>query len=289
MGESRLLRPTTMAEALARLAAHEDARCLAGGATLVALMNAGLVAPAVLVSLAAVEGLGGIAELPDETLRIGAMTRHRETADETRLRHGNAVLRQAAAQIANPVVRNMGTIGGSVAFADPAADYPPALVAADATIEIAGEAGRRQVPADAFFADWYRTALAPGEIVTAVHVPPASASSDGAFHKLARVSGDFAIASVAVFLATDEDTKIETLRVVVGGCGPKPVRAADLEQQFVGSPLHAVDARQLGAALAKASDPVDDVRASADYRRTVIPRMTEHALARASSGMRRAA
>lgn len=275
-----LLHPASVAEAVALLAGDADGRCLAGGATLVAMMNARLVTPSRLVSLAGIEELRGIAPAAEGRLRIGAMTRHGETAADTRLAGSAAVIRSAAAQIANPVIRNMGTMGGSIAFADPAADYPPALVAAAAEIEIAGRQGRRRLKAEDFFVDWYQTALEPDEIVTAVLVPPALKNSYGRYHKLARVSGDFAIASVALCLAI-EAGRVTALRVAVGGCGPKPVRAIAAESALVGAPLAALDTTDLGAALAAAADPVDDVRASAAYRRLVVPRLVRQALAEA--------
>ena len=280
MATTHLFRPSTVAEAVSLLADDDGARCLAGGATLVAMMNARLVAPCALVSLAAIDELAGVTVMSDGTLRIGAMTRHYETAGERRLAHGAAVLRMAAGQIANPVVRNMGTIGGSIAFADPAADYAPALVAAGAAVELTGNAGRRIIPISAFFTDWYATDLAPGELVTAVLVPAAPRSSVGRFLKLARVSGDFAIASVALYLAV-EDGQISTLRVAVGGCGPVPVRAPDAERHAAGRPVGELDSRMLGDALAARLDPVDDVRASATYRRLVVPRLVQQALAEA--------
>jgi carbon-monoxide dehydrogenase medium subunit len=187
-------------------------------------------------------------------------------------------LREAARQIANPVVRNMGTIGGSISFADPAADYPPALVAAGAEIEIASHSGRRRVAAGEFFVDWYQTALEPGEIVTNVFLPDMPERSFGAYLKLARVSGDFAIASVAAFIALDRGMNVTALRIAVGGCGPRPVRAPEAELALIGISLGKIDSRELGQALAKACDPVDDVRASADYRRIVVPRMVAQAI-----------
>jgi carbon-monoxide dehydrogenase medium subunit len=170
----------------------------------------------------------------------------------------------------------MGTMGGSIAFADPAADYPPALVATGAEIEIAGSKGRRRVKADDFFVDWYMTALEPGEIVTAVLVPAAPKNSYGGYHKLARVSGDFAIASVALCVTADAG-RITALRLAVGGCGPKPVRSPEAEGPLVGASLAELDTTDLGAALAAAADPVDDVRASAAYRRLVVPRLVRQA------------
>jgi carbon-monoxide dehydrogenase medium subunit len=273
---ARIFHPTSVEEALDLLAKREDARCLAGGATLVAMMNARLVSPSALISLGAIEELKGIRPTP-QGLAIGAMTRHAESAAENRLENGLAVLRQAARQIANPVVRNMGTMGGSIAFADPAADYSPALVAAGADIEIASQSGRRRIPAEAFFVDWYRTALLPGEIVTNIYLPAVPERSSGGYFKLARVAGDFAIASVAVFANWDDDWRITELRVAVGGCGPRPVRAQEAERLFIGRHGREFDARLLGQVLAKACDPVDDVRASASYRRIVVPRLVESA------------
>lgn len=270
------VRPDSVEAAVAELQA-EGAACLAGGATLVAMMNADLVAPGRLVSLRDVAGLRAAVRDPDGTVTIGAMRRHRETAEETDLRGGQRVLSEAAGRIANPPVRNMGTIGGACAFADPAADYPPALVAADARLALAGADGRRTVPAGDFFLDWYETALAPGELIEAVIVPPAPPGSVGSYTKLARVAGDFATASVALVLAM-EGGACTHLAVAVGACGPAPVRRRDVEAELLGGGLGDSDIRRLTAALSEALDPVDDVRASADYRRRVAPRLVRQAI-----------
>ena len=273
------VRPDSIEAAVAALQA-EDAACLAGGATLVAMMNADLVAPERLVSLRDVAGLRASVRQPDGSVVIGAMRRHRETAEETDLRDGQRVLSEAAGKIANPPVRNMGTIGGSCAFADPAADYPPALVAADAQFALIGAEGRRTVPAGDFFLDWYETALRPGELIEAVVVPPAPAGTAGSYTKLARVAGDFAIASVALVLGM-ADGVCAHLAVAVGACGPTPVRRQDIEAELLGGSLGVSEIRRLTDALAEAFDPVDDVRASAGYRRRVAPRMVRRAIAEA--------
>lgn len=275
-----LHRPTALADAIRLLAETPDSRPLAGGASLVAMMNARLVEPTALVSLARVLGLAGISDEANGTIRIGAMTRHRETASDMRLTGGRSILRRAASRIANPVVRNMGTIGGSIALADPAADYPAALVCLDAEIEIAGKSGTRKVAAKDFFTGWYETALQPGEMVVAVHLPSAPSGSVGAYRKLARIAGDFAIVSVALMLGAEGD-RCTTLRVSVGACGPAPIRLPEFEDKLVGRPLGQLDIGALGRALAWISDPVDDVRASADYRRRVIPRLVADAYERA--------
>jgi carbon-monoxide dehydrogenase medium subunit len=203
------------------------------------------------------------------------------TAEEMRLTGTLAVLRNAARQIANPVVRNMGTIGGSIAFADPAADYPPALVAAKAEVEIANGAGRRRVAAQDFFVDWYTTACGPGELVTGVYLPPARPGV-GLYKKLARVSGDFAIASVALSIAKHANGV--SVRLAIGGCGPKPIRA-DEADAMLSAKFEAATATAAGEKLAAASDPVDDVRASADYRRLVIPRLVAATVAEARAAL----
>lgn len=266
-----LHRPETVAEALGLLAI-EGARAISGGATLVAMMNASLAEPSALVSLARVSELRGFSRLPDGTARIGAMRRHRETAEESDFCDGQQIVALAARQIANATVRNMGTIGGSISFADPAADYPPALVAADARIEIAGPAGRREVRAQEFFTGWYETALRPGEIVTAVLIPPAPAGTVAHYEKLARVSGDFAIASVAAVLQISGGRPAH-VGLAIGGCGPAPVRVEAAEELLVSEGLTQTAIARAGELIASHLDPLDDTRASADYRRKVVPRL----------------
>ncbi len=260
-----LYRPQSVAEATALLAQDPEARAMSGGATLVAMINAGVIEPAGLVSLDCIEEIKGISLLADGRVRIGAFTRHRETA-ECRIELGAAgVVRHAASQIANATVRNMGTIGGSISFADPGLDYPPALVAADAVIEIASTAGRRTVPAAEFFVDWYTTAVQPGEIVTAVLLPRPQGGI-GLYLKHCRVSGDYATASLAIALGAGG------VRVAVGGCGPTPIRD-DEADAILSADRSAAALARAGALLEQKADPLDDVRGSADYRRRLIARL----------------
>lgn len=269
-----LHRPESLGEAVGLLTGDADIKPLAGGASLVAMLNARLVEPSALVSLARVKELQGSNELPDRTLRLGAMMRHRELAERTTLTGPQRVLQRAARAIANPTIRAMGTIGGSIALADPGADYPPALVALSAAIELVGSAGTRLVRAADFFVDWYTTVLAPDELVTAIHLQPVGAGA-GVYHKLARVAGDFAIASVAVVLLDGGRA-----RAVIGACGPRPLSLAEADAELARGNVAAA-----GAMLAEAADPVDDSRASANYRRRVIPRMLARAFVEASEQM----
>jgi carbon-monoxide dehydrogenase medium subunit len=270
-------RPKTVDEAVALLAADADAKPIAGGATLVAMLNARVIEPPALVSLAGIVELQGISELADGRLRIGAFTRHRDTAASEHLAGTLAVVRDAARQIANATVRNMGTIGGSISFADPGLDYPPALVAAGAQIEIAGPAGRRRIDARAFFVDWYVTALEPAEIVTAVELPAPDRRGGGVYVKHARVAGDYATASVAAVRGGDG-----RVRVAVGSCGPTPLSDAGVDREL-STDRSAASIARAGAALQALADPLDDVRGSADYRRTLIPRLLARALAEVSA------
>jgi carbon-monoxide dehydrogenase medium subunit len=274
--------PRSIAEALDLLAEHADARPLAGGASLVAMINAGLVAPAALVSLTRIPELSGIRPAPDGSITIGATTRHNGIAADARLSGIAAVLPHAAAQIAGTAVRNMGTIGGAIAHADPGLDFPPALFALEATVEIASAEGRRHVPIREFFVDWYSTILGPGEIVVAVHLRRPKAGV-GLYLKHARVSGDFAIASVAVTLARKGE-----VRVAVGGCGPFPLASSDVDH-ILSSDLSPSAIARAGELLAALANPVDDVRGTAAYRKTLIPRMLARALSDAIAASRTAA
>src|SRR6516165_286332 len=186
--------PLTVEEAW-RALETEDARCLAGGQSLVAMMNLGLVAPSRLVSLRRIASLRGIAKEDDGGLRIGAMTTHAELAALDVAECGPALLAQAARVVAYPAVRAFGTIGGSVAHADPAADYPVALVAANASIEVGSATGSRHIAARDFFRGLFETALDRGEIVLAVHLPAGPRDSRAAYEKPSLVAGDFAIIS----------------------------------------------------------------------------------------------
>ena len=192
----RFHQPETVDDAVRLLADDEDARCIAGGATLVAMMNAQFVEPSALVSLRDIAELKSIERHDDGSVRIGAMARHRAIAEFDSFDGGQSIVRDAARVIGHPAIRNMGTIGGSISHADAAADYPAALVAADAAIEIAGAGGNREIEAAAFFVDFLETALEAGEIVVGVRLP-ARAAATSAYEKFARVEGDFATVSAA--------------------------------------------------------------------------------------------
>jgi len=283
MSDTVLHRPATLHAALELLADNPDAHAIAGGVSLVAIINAQLLAPTALVSLRGIGELEGIRATPDGDIAIGAMTRHRAVAAEARLRGPLGCVSEAARSIASPPVRNMGTIGGSISLGDPGADLPPALVAVDATIEIANARRTRRLSAREFFVDWYTTALEPGELVTAVRLP-ASESGTACYEKLVRVAGDICIASVALSVSSSG-----TARAALGGCGPAPVFSDEADALLSRGLGDAASVQAAGAALGRVAKPMDDVRGSADYRRMLIPRMLARAAARAFAQLERAA
>tara|TARA_R110002110_G_scaffold158656_1_gene356133 strand:- start:12101 stop:12949 length:849 start_codon:yes stop_codon:yes gene_type:complete len=273
-------KPKNLEQALAILAEDVDARCIAGGVTLVAMLNAGLLEPSSLISLKEIVELNGIHLTPDG-LAIGAMTTHRNVADEARLNGGLAVVRLAAGNIGHPSIRAVGTIGGSISHADPAADFPTALVAADAQIEIASLQGRRRVAAHEFFISYYTTALEEGEMVVAVHLSTPKAGSVSAYRKVERTDGDFATTSIA-FSGSFTNGKCDSASVAVGGCGPTPVRSLDANSLLIGASSDSASVAQAAEALVEVCDPVDDVRGSAEYRRLLVRRLLPRVFAQAS-------
>ncbi len=273
-------KPTSLDDAIALLAADPEAMPLAGGATLVAMMNAELIEPSALVSLGAIEELQAVEAAADGGIRIGAMVNHTVLAADARLTGGNEVVRQAAAEIAHPTVRNIGTIGGAVAHGDPSSDLPAALVAADAVIEAAGPAGRRDIAAEDFFEDYLTTALAEGEMAAAVRLPASPEGAAGVYEKFARVHGDYATLSVAVML-TMAGAECSFARIALGAAGPKPIRVKEAEDSLVGTALNSAAIEAAAKSLVEASDPVDDVRGSAEFRLMLVPRLLSRAVAAA--------
>jgi len=268
---SFVVSPSSLQEAVEFLAANPEARPMSGGASLVAMKNARLIEASHFVSLARIDALRGIRREADGTVVIGGMTLHRETAQSDLLGGDHAMIAQAAGMIANRVVRNMGTMGGAVGNADPAADYLPVLACAGAEIELTGPQGTRRLTMQDYIVDWYETALEPGEIVSAVVLPPAG-QGPSVYRKLARTPGDYATASVACAREGDG------VRVAVGACGPAPLRDAQAERALAG---HLEDPAAISAfceALTALADPVDDVRGSAEYRLALIPRMVAAAI-----------
>jgi aerobic carbon-monoxide dehydrogenase medium subunit len=276
------LAPATLGAAIGLLARHGDeARPLAGGQSLVPMMAARLARPAVIVDLNRVLGLSGIV-VEREAVRIGAMTRQAAALASLELRAAVPLLAEALAQVGHPATRARGTIGGSLAHADPAAELPAVMVALEAVLTISGSSGERRVPADGFFAGAFETALTAGELLSEIQVPVA-ASEGQAFLEIARRKGDFAVIGAAVRLRFAEDGRCSLARIVLGGVAGTPVRCRESEERLLGEQpsvgLLAAAAERIPAN----SIELHSHHASRDYRRQVAPVLLRRALSLAAA------
>ena len=275
-------RPRSVEEAIDLLATHgADAKPLAGGQSLIPAMNFRLAAPAVLVDLNAVEGLTGVTP-HGEGLRIGAMTRHRT------LEHSEIVAREAplvaAAMpfVAHAAIRTRGTLGGSLAHADPAAELPAVLLALDASLDLRGRDGSRSVRAADFFTGLFTTTLEPGELVTAVAIPPRPPRSACDFQEIARRHGDYALAGVAAQVAVDDGGRCTTARIALLSVADRPVLAEHAARALAGErPTAALIRAAADAAAMHDIDPPGDIHASSTFRRHLAAVLTRRALERA--------
>jgi carbon-monoxide dehydrogenase medium subunit len=295
----QLHRPSSLDGAidlLARLVREgSEAKVVAGGQSLLPLMNFRLARPDHLVDLSGVEELHRIS-FEDRGVTIGAMVRQRDCLDilgpggdgAERGTGALALLAEAVANIGHHHIRNRGTVGGSLAHADPAAELPAVALALDAELSVAGPAGRRMVPARDFFDGWFTTTLADDEVVVALHLPDPAEADGGlewGFEELARRHGDFATVLVATALRRDHEDRVTAARVVLGGVGATPVRSTGAEAALVGS----IGDRAFGpaAALARAGvDPVGDLHADPVHRAELVEVLVARAL-RAGSDRRR--
>ncbi len=259
-------RPASIAEALALLAEHkDDARVLAGGQSLVPMLNFRVAAPKVLVDINRIVGLVGV-KVARNHIRIGALTRHVELERSTDIARHLPLIAAAMPHIAHPAVRNRGTFGGSCALADPAAELPACALALGATFVVAGRKGERRVTAQEFFRGLYATALKAGELLVAAEFPLPEPGYASAFGELARRHGDYAMVGVAAHGSTD-GKKFSDMRVALFGVGDRPVRPARLERALDGRPAAAKTIEDALAALDSDLDPRADLHASAAMKR----------------------
>ncbi len=280
----RYVAPRTLAEAIDHLASDPDAKILAGGQSFVPILNFRLAHPALLVDVNRIPELAFV-ERTDSGLRLGATTRHRVLETSPLVRERLPILTEAAALIGHLAIRNRGTIGGSLAHADPAAELPMVAVLLDAAIEATGPNGRRTIPATRFFTAPLTTVLEPNEILTAVELPVLPAGSGHAVVEIARRSGDFAIVAAAATV-TLEAGRCTGARIALAGAGLTPIRASAAERSLVGA-RPSGDAAAAAARLAReAADPTGDLHASPELRlhltEVLVRRAVEAAFARAA-------
>jgi aerobic carbon-monoxide dehydrogenase medium subunit len=269
--------PESLDDALSALrGGGEDAKIIAGGHSLLPLMKLRLSAPSLLVDLRLVPGLSGI-QRENGTVRIGAMTRHVELAN------GDLGLVSAAAQtIADPQVRNRGTIGGSLVHGDPASDLPAVLLACEGTVTVRGESGQREIAGADLFQDFLTTAVGDGEILTEVRLPTMAGYGFG-YEKFNRRQEDWAMVAVCALVKKAGDGSCEDVRIGLTHMGSTPLRATAAEQALRGK---ALDAQSIAAAAdqaAEGTDPPADLNATAEYKRHLARVLTRRALEAASS------
>lgn len=271
--------PTSLAEAVSLLQANPDAKILAGGHSLVPLMRFRLAAPALLVDLNRLSDLAYIREDGD-WLKIGAMTRETDLDNSALVRERYPLLHDTTRMVADPLVRNLATLGGNLAHADPANDHPAAMLAYEAQVVAVGPGGERVIPCTEFFVDLFTTSLAPDEILTEVRIPAPAAGSGGAYEKLERKVGDFATAAVAVQL-TLAGGQIASAGIGLTNVGPVPIKATAAEAALVGQAPDDAALRQAAALAAEAAQPSADPRGSVEYKRSLVKTLALRALRRA--------
>jgi aerobic carbon-monoxide dehydrogenase medium subunit len=278
------LRARSLDEALAGLDAEGEAKILAGGQSLVPLLNMRLVRPTALVDINGVPGLEEIRAAPHGGLVIGALVRHTDLLASPLVRARAPLLATATAHIGHRAIRNRGTLGGSLAHADPAAELPAAIVALDATLTLVGPGARRRVAGREFFRGPLTTALGPREILTEIEIPGPAAPAWG-FAELARRPGDFALAGVAAVLepAPDDRPGCASARLVAFGVADTPLRLSTAEAHLAGARLDAGLARAAGERAAAGCAPPDDVHASGAYRRHLVAVLTEQTILEAAA------
>ena len=271
-------RPGTLDEALKLLSELDDAKVLAGGQSLIPVMKLRLAAPAHLVDINRVPGLDAIEE-GDGSLRIGALVRHNQMVSSGTVA-GFPMLAAAAPQIADPIVRNLGTVGGSLAHADPAGDWGAVMLAAGASVIVRGPRGERELAMTEFLVDVFTTALEPDEILTQVRVPKPSGPSGGTYLKLERKIGDFATVGAAVQVELSNGT-IARAGIALTGVGATNIHATDAEASLAGAEPTEAAFAEAGRLAAAATNPVADVRGSAEYKRHVADVFVRRGLVRA--------
>jgi aerobic carbon-monoxide dehydrogenase medium subunit len=270
--------PTTLAEAVALLASRDgDAKALAGGQSLVPMMAFRIASPSLLVDLRKLPDLRRI-EVARDGVRLGAMARWRDIEDDDRLDAAHPLLKAAIAHVAHYQIRNRGTVGGSLAHADPAAEMPGIAVACDATIAVTGSGGARVIAAKDFFVAPLITTLAADEIIVEVRLPAWPAARRWGFEEFSRRRGDFAMAAAAVFYDIDAAGKAHNTHIGAIGVGDVPMRLAAAEAEIDGAVVDLAACERACAAASASVDPKDDIHASGAYRRSLIGTMVERAL-----------
>jgi aerobic carbon-monoxide dehydrogenase medium subunit len=273
--------PQSVDEALTILERYGDeGKVLAGGQSLIPLMKLRFASPRALVDINRIGGLDSIQE-DNGFLSIGALVRHKDCERSDALEGRFGVLGDAAPQISDPIVRNLGTVVGSLAHADPQGDWGSALLAAGAQLEVVSSGGTRTIPLDELFQGPFTTSIQPNEIATAVQIPDPGPSAGGTYLKLERKIGDFATVGVAVHVSFD-DGKVGRAGIALTGVGPRNLRATAAQEALAGASLDDDTIQGAAQLAAEAAEPRSDNRGSADYKRSVVRVFVERGLRKAA-------
>jgi carbon-monoxide dehydrogenase medium subunit len=269
-------------EAVALLEQHGDeAKILAGGHSLIPLLRFRLAAPSLLIDINRIPDLEYIQEAGG-VLHIGALTREAALDDSPLIRDRYPILRDTSTGVADPVVRNWATVGGNLAHADPANDHPATMLALGASVVAEGPGGKRVIPIEQFFTDsTFETTLQPNELLTEIRIPAASERNGGAYVKLERKVGDYAIAGVAACVTLDSSGQVTYAGIGLTNVGPYPIKVRAAEQSLLGKPLDDAAIHQAADLAAAASQPTSDTRGPAEYKRAMVRTLCVRALRKA--------
>jgi carbon-monoxide dehydrogenase medium subunit len=274
-------RPASLQEAVGLLARlGDDAKVLAGGQSLIPLMKLRLATPRHVVDINRLPGLDAVAER-DGGLAIGALVRESDLEAAAAVRARYPILLDTCAVVADPLVRNLATIGGNLAHGDPANDHPATMLALGAEVVAVGPRGERRIPITGLFTGPLATALAPGEILTEIRLPGPPPRSGGAYLKMERKVGDFATAAVAVQIALAGDGTCAAAGIGLTNVGPTPIKARRAEARLQGRRPDDAAIREAAALAAEESDPAEDLRGSVAYKRDLVRVLTARAIRRA--------
>ena len=273
--------PTTVGEATALLARlGEEAKVLSGGQSLIPLMKLRLASPVHVVDINGIPGLSGIRE-SDGVLRIGALTRESDLEESELIRTRYPLLHDTSKVIADPVVRNLATIGGNLAHGDPANDHPATMLALGAEVIAIGTKGERRIAIGSFFTGPFATSLKPDEILVEIRIPQPVAKSGGAYLKLERKVGDFATAAVAAQLTLGASGACDQVGIGLTNVGLTPIKATKAEAALKGKAPDETAIKRAAELAAEASEPSEDLRGSVEYKRDLVRVLTARALRRA--------
>ena len=272
------LTPSKISDAIAMLQKHgEEAKILAGGHSLIPAMRLRLSEPGYLIDISGIQGLDYILEESGQ-LRIGAMTREASLEESQIVRENFPILLDTVKMIADPSVRNLATVGGNLAHGDPANDHPATMLALGAIVVVEGPNGSREIGIDDFFPDFFTTALEPEEILTEIRIPSPPSGSGGAYLKIERKVGDYAAAAVACQLNIDSGGSIQDIGIGLTNVGSTPIRASSAEQLLQGKNPDEKMIAEAGRLSAADSEPMEDLRGSAEYKRALVKELTQRAI-----------